>query len=455
VLKKASTELKVGIFAAAIIAILAYATMKVTESSFMGTGGYELTVTLESVTGLKKKAPVELAGVPVGVIKKIELIDSNRARIIILVDKKVKLPANSKAILRTRGFLGETYVELIPGDPGAGYLEKGSEVISGGQTGDINTMVDQFNSIADDIKKITSSLAEIKEGEGQAPINRIVENLDEFTAAIKDLTIKNQDNINSLAENMAVVASELRALVTQGRENVEDSLEAIASITGKIDRGEGTVGKLINDDETVNKLNEAVDNLNDTLGGFRRMEMEVGYHNEYLIKSEDFKHYVHLNLKPSPDKAFKFALISDSNPRPTYVTQTTDVTVGGNTTSVDTTTAMVDHNKLLFSAQLAKSFYDFTVRGGIIESTGGVGMDYQLGPVGFHFDAFDFGLRKFGDRPHLKAGADVHVTRNFYLLGGADDFISPGQPVDWFVGAGFKLVDDDLKSMLSLGSLAR
>lgn len=454
-LKKASTELKVGVFAAIIIAVLAYATMKVTESSFLGTGGYELTVTLESVTGLKKKAPVELAGVPVGVIKKIELIDSNRARITIQVDKNVKLPANSKAILRTRGFLGETYVELVPGDPDSGYLEKGNEIISGGQTGDINTMVDQFNLIANDIKKITASLAEIKAGEGQAPIDRIVKNLDEFTAAIKDLTVKNQDNINSLAENMAVVASELRSLVTQGRENVEDSLAAIASITNKIDRGEGTVGKLINDDETVNKLNEAVDNLNDTLGGFRRMEMEIGYHNEYLINSEDFKHYVHLNLKPSPDKAFKFALVSDSNPRPTYVTQTTDVTVGGNTTSVDTTTATVNHNKLLFSAQLAKSFYDFTVRGGIIESTGGVGMDYQMGPMGLHFDAFDFGLRKFGDRPHLKAGADVHITRNFYLLGGADDFINPDQSVDWFVGAGFKLVDDDLKSMLSLGSLAR
>ena len=120
-LKAASTELKVGLFAAAIILILVYATIKVSETTFVSTGGYDLTVTLENVTGLKKKAPVELAGVPVGVIKKIELIDSNRARVTIQVEKKVKLPANSKAVLRTRGFLGETYVEIIPGDPDAGY----------------------------------------------------------------------------------------------------------------------------------------------------------------------------------------------------------------------------------------------------------------------------------------------------------------------------------------------
>jgi len=449
-----SAELKVGIFAAVVLLILAYATVKVSETTLFSTGGYDLTIALDNVTGLKKKAPVELAGVPVGVIKKIELIDSNLARVTIQVEKNVKLPMDSKAVLRTRGFLGETYVELIPGNPETGIIEKGGEMESLGHTGDINSMVSQFNLIAADIKKITGSLAEIIEGETSSPINQIVENLQKFTEAIKDLTVQNQENINTLAENMAVVATELRAMVTQGRKDVEDSLAAISSITGKIDRGEGTIGALVNDDETVQKLNEVADNLNETLGGFKRMEMEIGYHNEYLTQSEDFKHYVHFNLKPTPDKAFKFALIADPNPSARYVTRTTDVTVGGNTTQVLTETGTIDHSRLLFSAQLAKSFYDFTVRAGIIESTGGLGVDYAKGPIGLHMEAFDFGLRRFGQRPHLKAGADVHVTRNFYLLGGADDFINPNQPVDWFFGAGFKFVDEDIKSLVGLGAAA-
>jgi hypothetical protein len=39
-------------------------------------------------------------------------------------------------------------------------------------------------------------------------------------------------------------------------------------------------------------------------------------------------------------------------------------------------------------------------------------------------------------------------------MGGADDFINANQPVDYFVGAGFRLVDDDIKSIFSMGSKA-
>lgn len=449
-----STELKVGAFAAVIIALLAYSTIKVSDRGVISTGSYELSVTLDNVTGLKMKAPVELAGVPVGAIKRVELLDIGKARVLILIDKGVKLPLDSKAVLRTRGFLGETYVELVPGRPGGAYIEDGEEIASMGHTGDMNSLINSMNLIAKDIKTVTGSLAEAQEGTEGAPINRIVENLESFTKAIRDLTISSQGNIESLATNMAVVASEMRAMVVQSRKDIETSLAAIASVAGKIDRGEGTVGRLINDDETVEKLNEVADNLNETLGGIKKFETEFGYHAEYLTNSEDFKHYVSIDFKPSPDKAFMLDVISDPAPRPTHVARTTDVTVGGNTTTVTTDTATVNRDKIKISAQLAKKFYDFTVRGGMIESSGGMGLDYTRGPLGATFEAFDFSTR-FDERPHLKAYASVNVTKNFFVLGGADDFIRRDQGVDWFVGAGFRLVDDDIKSLVGLGSLAR
>ena len=448
-----STELKVGVFAAAMLALLAYSTIKVSDRSIISTGSYELFVILDSVTGLKMKAPVELAGVSVGAIKRVELLETGKARIVILVDKGVKLPLDSKAVLRTRGFLGETYVELIPGRPDAGLIQDGDEIASMGHTGDMNTLINSTNLIANVIKTITGSLADVQEGKKVAPIDRIVANLDEFAKSIRDLTVANQDNIDKLATNMAVVASELRSMVVQSRKDIETSLAAIASIAGKIERGEGTVGRLINDDETVDKLNEVADNLNETLGGIRKFETEFGYHAEYLTNSRDFKHYVSLDFRPSPDKAFMFDIISDPAPRATYVQRTTDVTVGGNTTTVTTNTSTINRDKIKISAQLAKKFYDFTIRGGMIESSGGMGIDYMHGPVGASFEAFDFSTR-FGERPHLKAYANLNVTKNFFVMGGADDIINPNQSVDWFVGAGFRLVDDDIKSLVGLGSLA-
>ncbi len=149
-----------------------------------------------------------------------------------------------------------------------------------------------------------------------------------------------------------------------------------------------------------------------------------------------------------PDTAaFLLDFVSDPNPSPTHVFRTTDVTAGGATTRVITDTATIDRSRFLFSAQLAKKFYDFTVRGGIIESTGGMGIDYEKGPLGLSFSAFDFATH-YGQRPHLKLLGNVNLTQNLFLLGGVDDFLSKQGERSGFVGGGFRFVDDDIKRLL-------
>ncbi len=445
-----TTEFKVGLFAAVAIAIVAWATLRVSDKTSVGGSGYTLAAVFDNATGLKKKAPVELAGVQVGVVKDIHLVDSRSAHVELLLDRDVRLPEDTRAVLRTRGFLGETYVEIIPGDPTMTALEPEQEILFTARTGDINSMVSQFNVIADDIRHITGSLRTMVGNEGNAPVDRIVTNLEAFSQSIRDVTLRNENNIDRITTNMAEMTEQLRMLIAQGEADISESMERIASITRKIDEGRGTVGRLVNDEETVDKLNEAVDNLNQTLGGFKRLETEIGYHAEWLARSGDFKHYVSLGLKPSPDKAFLFDIVSDPDPRPSYVERDTTITTGGTTTQVTTETATIDREKIRFSAQLAKSFYDFTIRGGMIESTGGLGFDYNKGPLGLHFSAFDLSTR-FGERPHLKLFGDVNVTKNFYLLGGADDMLRQQNRPDWFIGAGFRLVDDDVKTLVGMG----
>lgn len=445
--------MKVGLFAAIIIAIAALITVKVSERAVTAGRGYDLVSVFSNATGLKIKAPVELAGVQVGVVKEIELMDSRQAKVTLLLNRKVKLPLDSKAVLRTRGFLGETYVEIIPGTEGEMILKAGERIYDTGRTGDINQLVSQFNEIADDIKDVTSSLKNLVGTDEMAPINRIVNNLDKFSESIKTITVNNQDNVNRIASNLADFTTELKNLLNRGQADVEESMQRIASITRKIDEGRGTVGRLVNDEETVEKLNDAVDNLNETLGGFKRMELELGYHAEYLTRSEDFKHYVSFALRPTPDKAFMFDLVTDPSPPPRIVDRTTDVTVNNATTTVQTSTQTIDRSAIRFSAQLAKKFYDFQLRGGIIESTGGVGADYFYGPLGLHTSVYNFSASE-GQRPAIKAYADVNLTKNFYLMGGADDIINPNQPVDYFFGAGFKIVDEDIKSLGGLGASA-
>lgn len=445
-MKRFTTEFKVGLFAAVVVALLIWASIRVSDKTSVSGGAYSVVVAFDNATGLKMKAPVELAGVQVGVVKEIELQGSRRALVTLGLDDAVRLPNDSSAVLRTRGFLGETYVELIPGTEGNPIIAEEGQIPNSMRTGDINSMVSQFNDIAADIKQVTGGLKTLVGTDETAPINRIVANLEQFTQAMRDVTLQNTENINRIAGNLAEMSEQLKQMIAQGRGDVEESMENIASITRKIDEGKGTVGRLVNDEETVDKLNEAVDNLNQTLGGVRKLEAEIGYHAEYLTKSGDFKNYVSLALRPAPDKAFMIDVVSDPNPSPTHTVRTTDVTVGNNTTEVVTDTATVERNKLRFSAQIAKKFYDFTVRGGIIESTGGVGLDYDKDRFSVQFSAFDF-QNRYGVRPHLKVLGSYNVTRNFFLVGGVDDIIQKVDGADWFVGAGFRFVDEDIKTV--------
>ena len=446
-------EVKVGLFVAVAIAIVTFATIRVGDQSVVAGGGYDLFAAFGNAAGLYPKASVEVAGVEVGVVKDIGLKDG-KALVKMAVKKKIQLPQNSVVFLKTRGFLGEAYVEIVPGDPTLPSLKEGEFFSRTDSGGDVTSMVNQFNAVAGDVKDITGTIKGwVNEEEGGAVANT-VGNLNDFVRVLREVSLRNEQNLDRIMQNMADLTHELKGMVSNSRGNIEMSADRIASISQKIDEGRGSIGKLVNDPETVNKLNESLDNLTEALGGYRKMELGLGFHTEYLKATEDFKNYFDVSFGITPDEALLLALVSDTEPPLKRENRTTDITVGGTTTSVQTETVALQRNKLLFSAQMAKKFYNFTVRGGLIESTGGLGLDYSQGPLGVQFSAFDF-QTKFNSKPHLKAMGTLALTENLYVTGGADDFLNPRQPVDYFVGGGFRLVDDQIKSLLGLSSLKK
>jgi len=442
-----TSEAKVGIFALIALIIIGLVTLKVGSRSFVFSRGYEVKVVIDNAIGIRTKTPVEIAGIKIGQVKSIELLDSMKAELTLTIDSDVVLPGDTVARVRSKGFLGEILIELLPGTDRDHPVKDEQQLAFAGQGGDINTLLVKFSGIADDIKAVSSSLKDMAGGDKNSPVWNIVNNLEKFTQTLAN----NQANFNKVSDNLAELTDSLRGTIVKSRENVEESIQRIASITKKVDEGKGTVGKLINDDTTVTKLNEAVDSLNQTLGGLKQLETQIGYHGEYLTGTNDFKQYVSLALKPRPDKAFLFDFVADPDPSPNREQKTSTISTGGTSTTVTTNTATIPKNSFRFSAQLAKRFYDFTIRGGIIESRGGLGADYDKGPVGAHFSAFDF-QGSDNIRPHLKAYGTVNLTTNIFVMGGADDFINKQQSIDWFVGAGFRLTDDDVKSLLGMGA---
>src|SRR3954451_605969 len=85
--------------------------------------GYRFQTSFGEATQLAKEADVRISGVSVGKVKTIDTQASGRSKATIeLEEKYAPLPKNSKAILRQKSLLGETYVELTPGNKAAGMI---------------------------------------------------------------------------------------------------------------------------------------------------------------------------------------------------------------------------------------------------------------------------------------------------------------------------------------------
>lgn len=121
-----------------------------------------------------------------------------------------------------------------------------------------------------------------------------------------------------------------------------------------------------------------------------------------------------------------------------------DTIVDGKTTR----TEEYDKDAFLFNAQIGKRFNDVVLRGGLLESTGVVGVDYLAlnDKLKLSFEAFDFTSDR---KTHLKAGAEYRLFKHLYLTGGWDDFISDKGDSSPFAGFSIRFEDDDLKYLLT------
>jgi phospholipid/cholesterol/gamma-HCH transport system substrate-binding protein len=107
-------NLAVGVFLILGILALGYLSIKLGRVSFFGTSGYKITVDFPSVGGLKAGSSVEIAGVEIGRVESIVLADY-QARVVLRVQKDVKLQEDSIASIKTKGLIGEKFVRVSPG----------------------------------------------------------------------------------------------------------------------------------------------------------------------------------------------------------------------------------------------------------------------------------------------------------------------------------------------------
>ena len=244
-----------------------------------------------NVKGLIESAVVNLNGYKVGNVSTIQFEENNLGKIVVEISlgKKIKLPRNTKIVLRSGSLIsGSKDVDLLLGD-GPGYYEPGDTLPSSVQVelaDYIDPIRSQVESLVRSVDTLMVSLSKLMDKETRKNLQGTIANLNSATQSLRlslqpngslsssfsnlssvtDNLKKSNEDISKVLQNFAAVSdslkqSDLKKLITHADETFAQTSELFR----KINEGQGTAGQLVVNDSLYNNLNSAVASLDSLL----------------------------------------------------------------------------------------------------------------------------------------------------------------------------------------------
>lgn len=302
-------EVKIGILAIVAIGLSIWG-YKFIKGQNLLNSSFQLYAYYQSASGLTVGTPVTISGVSIGSVAAIELeVDKRLVLVVLDIEDEVPIPKDAIAYVVTTGIMGGKIVEIVYAQPCGGQVtcaedgdyiegrEKGllASFLGEGTTDQYidamksgaNSAIDSINQtlfgedsnhpIANSSRDLEATMANLRAISQQMDLllqrnsgnlNTTFRNLASLSTAIKqqEATIasilSNADSISQslvdadLDQTIREVSASIAALKST-LESADESLQGLSSVVQQIERGEGTLGKLITDDQLYNRINRA------------------------------------------------------------------------------------------------------------------------------------------------------------------------------------------------------
>jgi phospholipid/cholesterol/gamma-HCH transport system substrate-binding protein len=413
-------------------------------------------------------SPVVIAGVRVGVIEKLT-VEGGLARVDMVLRDGLDLPVDSFATRRADSLFGDSYIEIIPasgaeGTPTSRRMVSGDpivHVVEGGSTdailrGIAATMphIDNALDIVHDAalagrkwvggtlnERMTSAAEWLTQGHVERPL----EQADRAMITIEDLTSRGADTVSRAVPDVfatldridgAIVGARTRMRdvktslvdglhdVRTGIDSVDPQIAQATEIMTAINEGrgddwKGILGRLVNDGSLGETLEDITDSGREAVSSFNRFKSWLGMRVELNAYSRDVRFYATAEIRARNDK---FYLVELERGPLGGIPRDELSDVAGEETFLR---KQEIHDRIRFTAQFGKQLGMISVRGGLKDSTFGVGVDALLLEGRLKLSADVFGA--FQAVPRLKLAGALAVFRSIYVLGGIDDALNrPG-----------------------------
>jgi ABC-type transporter Mla subunit MlaD len=415
-------ETKIGIFFTGALLILAVFIFVVGNlSNLFRRAGYPLYIRYESSLGLDKTAAVKMAGIKIGYVKDIQL-EGRRSKVVLSIYPKIKVPRGSKAIQSVQGLLGEKYVDIQPSMEDE-FLRPGDDLVPGPSAG-LDQLTPMLTALGNDLQGVARNLKDMTNKETRDYFGQAVKNLSTLTAEIESFLAENRgkvgqtisaasdtartldERVKDLSRSFDATLTDIRTILEENRGDVRDSVSKLKEVLSKveesvkllnkslekIDRGEGTVGRLVGDEGLYNEAKGAVRDVQKIADSVSSLRVHLDVRGAYFARSDYFKGYFNLALWYK-DRAF-------------FVGQAVHEPAD---------------DRFAYSAQGGMRLGRFAPRAGIIESEFGAGLDCFAfrDKLILSLEGLDFNRPT---SPLFRTFARFFPQKNVYFILGLEDF---------------------------------
>lgn len=509
----ARTPLLVGLVVIMAMGGLTYFVMNTSKDTFDDDSTFALVADFTDASGIRGKTRVQANGIDVGKIGKIEHVRGKdgrlRARVTLHISKQYEVFANAQLHKAAESLLGDFRLDLDPGTPAAPKLAPGDAIAEIHSLSDIDEIKGQMLQVSKNVNQITASFSKVLsgpagEGSLQAIFNKVEHSMtaiEQTTEALRGTIVGNEKILSNIIQHVGQVSAALATVSQPGGDlrtvtrhlaslsskldrmadsvgslvngnpgnereqtslrntldNLNDSLAHLSSVVRKVDEGQGTLGRVVNDPGIAEKVESTLESADELIGSIAGIETQIELRSEYDVPFRGsnqqiqpaIKNTLGLRIYPKPDKAYVLEAVSD--PRGRQTRSLTTAKIGGTQITSDET--VIAFNDLKFSAQFAKRYFFATLRFGITENTGGLGLNLHAfdDTAELRFDAYDFDRRDPNNIrpifPRLKVTGLVQLATHIHLQMGIDDPFNRDLQT-WFLGGVLRFTDEDLKAML-------
>lgn len=415
---------------------------------------------LTDASGIFEKTPIKVAGINAGKIKKIQLT-GNKALIIFEILEDIKITPSAKLKIKSVGLLGDKFIDMDLGDQSGDRLPKDSIMITEDGEG-IDGIAKDASAVLKDVKEITSSIREaLRDDQGRNVIKEIVANMNEVTSSLKRITTSNEDKISKIVDDIEALSSQLAhetdryqkdsfmadlAKIGPILNKVDDTVEDLKLIVADVKEGKGTVGKLLRDDAVVDQVSQTLSSVNRLVNRINNIEADIGLSTgANTLTGSDTR--FDLDIYPAPERFFRLGVVTNQfGPQneteiDTYTTE--------NGTETKKTVREVNKSDFKFNFQIGRRIQRWALRAGLIESTGGVGIDYFIPDFGIRTGIEMFDYQKDAG-PNLRFYSEVKIWNVLFTRIAGEDLISKEGKQSATISLGLRFTDQDLAALIGI-----